>query len=482
MSKSIIYLLHFAAYAILILLIGKSGFKKTNNEKDFFVANNSFGLVQCVFAYCATWFSAASMQGVPGTIFAYGLSTIFYSILPWLSGAVLHIILANKIKDYNIMTVPEFFKIRYGSKYLQAIGGVFVLIVYTLYLIIPIVGFGIVISALIDINYVSSLFLIYIFIIYATFGGLFSVGKTHFFNFGLIVISIFIAVYLTLKINNGIGGIIQGAKIIDTLPFKNFPQSTEIEGLLSFTAKGQVPVSELIMSFFGWGLGLSSNPQYITLIMAAKNKKTAINMLKISIISLSIIYVCLVILGLGFRVIAPSIQNISSVDEVFPYIINNQMYSSFSGIIFIGICAAALSTANSQLLIVSSGFTYDIYKNIFNENIEEDRFLNLTRISIFIISSIALLLSLRPPTSLLRYGDYLWGVFASTFLVPIFGGVFWKKANKYGVIASFICGSITFLFFIIFTTIHPAFPGVIFSSVSFYFTSLIADRRVNNEI
>ena len=471
MSKSIIYILHFAIYTILLLFFGKGGFKKTNNARDFFVANNSFGVMQSVFTYCATWFSAASMQGVTGNVYAYGISTILYSIAPWFFGAILHIILSTKLKDYNVITVPEFLKIRYNSKSLQVLGGLLVVITYTLYIIIQVAGFGIVISELLNINYFISILLIYLFIIYTTFGGLFSVARTHILNLTLVIVSIIASAAIVLEAVGGLEVLFESAALINTKPFTDFTYVTEPSGLLHPFAKGQMPASVIFMSFFGWGLGLSTNPQYATRIISAKDRKTAKKMIIYSLIILSILYFGLIIIGLGARVLVPTIESISSVDEVFPYLINNTIYSPFSGLILIGICAAPISTANSQLLLASSGFTYDIYKNLTNKNIGDNKFLNINRIFIFIVATIALILAVEPPQSLLEYGGYLWGFFSSTFLAPLYGGLFWKRATKQGAIASFIAGIITLIIFIIKGSKYPSLPGVIVSGITFYIVS-----------
>ncbi len=115
MNKSIIYL-------SFLLFFGKSGFKVTNNARDYFVAGNSLGLASSIFSFCATWFSAASMQGVTGTVYAYGISTVLYSIVPWLLGAVLLMVMSDKMREYDIITLPEFFYYRYDSRFLQALG------------------------------------------------------------------------------------------------------------------------------------------------------------------------------------------------------------------------------------------------------------------------------------------------------------------------------------------------------------------------
>ncbi|MBZ2175912.1 sodium:solute symporter family protein [Schnuerera sp. xch1] len=444
------------------------------------MADNKLELITSIFSFCATWFSAASMQGITGTFYAYGYNTILYSILPWFIGAVLLILLASRLKDYDIITIPEFFYLRYESKVLQAMAGMLIVIAYTLYIIIQVRGFGIVISELLDISYTFARILVYLFIIYTTFGGLFSVSKVHRLCFVLTVAGIFIATAIVLKNVGGITIIYEKATLINTKPFPNFPYVTKQRGLLDPFAKGQMPPVITFTSFFGWGLGLATNPQYATYIISAKDKKTATKMIYYSKFLLVLMYFGLMIIGIGSRVLEPTIKSISSVDEVFPYMINNVIYSPFSGLILIGITAAAVSTANSQLLLAASGFSYDIYKNIINKNISEEKLLNLNRIFIFIISTISLILSINPPDSLLIYGGYIWGLFSSTFLVPLYGGLFWKKASKVGAIVSFFLGLITYIIFIVIKLnffFHPAFPGTVASALAFYFVNKHSYKR-----
>lgn len=204
-------------------------------------------------------------------------------------------------------------------------------------------------------------------------------------------------------------------------------------------------------------------------------------MIKYSLIILSLLYLGLIIIGLGARVLAPSIEVISSVDEVFPYLINQTIYSPFSGLILIGICAAPISTVNSQLLLASSGFTYDIYNNLSNKDMDDNKFLNLNRVFIFLVATIALILSINPPKSLLEFGGVLWGFFSSTFLVPLYGGLLWKKATKEGALASFIAGLISLIIFLIKGVVHLALPGVIVSGITFYIVSNYYKGSVNYE-
>lgn len=480
MNKAIVYLIYFTIYTFILLWFGKSEFKKTNNIRDFYVAENNLGLTASIFTFTATWFSAASMQGLSGSMYAYGYVTILYAVVPWFLGAAFLVLLAWKLKDYDILTIPEYFKIRYESKGLQALGGAIIVVSYILYIIIQIRGFGIVMSELLDINYTLAIFLVYLFIVYTTFGGLYSVTKTDGLNFILIILGTLLAAGIILKNIGGISSMHEKAAIISTRPFPNFPYPTPKGGLLDPFSKGAYSPLLIFTTFFGWGLGLAANPQYATRITSAKSKKTATKMVCYSVLILAIIYIGMIIIGIGSRVLQPSIAGIDSVDEVFPFVINNIIYSPLSGFILISIAAAAISTANSQLLILASGFCYDIYINLIDSKIDEDRFLNLNRLFIVCAGSISLLLSIKPPISLLVYGGYVWGGFAASFLLPLYGGLFWKKATKQGALASMIGGIITIVILVIRFefinltnnyVIHPAFPGVMVSAILFFTVS-----------
>ncbi|SHJ71506.1 sodium:solute symporter family protein [Paramaledivibacter caminithermalis] len=485
MNKSLVYLIYFTFYTFVLLWVGKGGFKRTRDIRDFYVAGNSLGLRASIFTFVATWFSAASMQGLTGTLYAYGYSVILYSVVGWFLGAVFLVFMSVKLKDYDILTVPEYFRIRYDSRLLQVLGGLVIVISYILYVIIQIRGFGIVMSELLDINYTLSIFLVYLFVIYTTFGGLFSVARTDGLNFILLFMGTMIAASIILKNIGGLTLMNEKVALIATKPFIDFPYVIEKGGLLDPFCNGlQRPIMVFTICL-AWGLGLAANPQYAIRISSAKDKKTAIKMICLSVLILAVIYVGIIIIGIGSRVLEPALKSVKSVDEVFPYIINNVIYSPLSGFILISIAAAAISSANSQLLILASGFSYDIYKNLFKQDISEEKLLNVNRLFIFLAGTISLILSINPPNSLLIYGSYVWAIFSATFLLPLYGGLYWKKATKEGALASFIGGLVIIILFFIINTfldswtiaLHPVLPAVVAALILFYVISRITYQK-----
>lgn len=484
MNKSVEYLLYFTLYTFLLLWFGKSGIKKTRNLRDFFLAGNSLGLWASVFTFTATWFSAASMQGLTGSIFAYGLSSVWYSVIPWYLGTIFLYFLVPRLRQHNIMTLPEYFRVRYKSVALQRLGGIVIVFAFTLYMTIQIRGFGVVMSELLDIHYTLATLLVFMFIIYTTFGGLFSVARTDGLNFILIFFGVVFSAGLVLNATGGLGQIFEQVALIGTTPFVTAGQTVPGTMLDSFSTDAYPPLM-ILTGFVGWGLGFAANPQYAIRILAAKDQKTAYKMITYSLIFLTVLYLYLIVIGLGSRVLQPTIQSINSVDEVFPYMINYALFSRLSGIVLIGMAAAAVSTANSQFLILASGFTYDLFGYTVDTKLNDEKMITKNRIFVLAAGTVSLIMSINPPTSLLNFGGYVYGLFAVAFLFPFYGGLFWKKANRKGALFSAYGGVLTMTIAAVLDRglygtpghlIHPAFPGVIVAAILFFGFGLFSGR------
>lgn len=356
---------------------------------------------------------------------------------------------------------------------------------FVLYIVIQIRGFGIVISEFLEISYPFAIFVVYIFILYTTFGGLFSVAKSDGFNFMMICVGLLIVAYLILHRIGGMGLFFEKAGAIEGYGIKGYSYFTPKGSLLHPLAGGNMPLLSLVSAFFGWGLGISTNPQYTTRIIAAKDHHTAIKMLKVSILLLLVVYVAVVIMGLGCRIIEPSVEGISSVDAVITSVINSEFASPISGFIMVSIMAAAISTANSQLLVVANSFLSDIFEILSPKPYTDEVLLVISRFVVFAAGSVSLLLAISPPESLIIYGGYIWGIFAATFLVPLYGGVFWKRGTRKAAISSMTAGFIAMVVLISYTYqtqtifgIHPAMPGVLISAGVYYLVSRLEEGGV----
>lgn len=462
----LLYVGFFLIYSIMILVLGKHGFDKTDHLKGYFLAGRNLSLFSSVASFGATWFSTASILGLPGLIYESGLSIIWTTALAWLLGAIGLLFISSKIYTYEIVTVPEFFYVRYQSKLLQVVSGIILILSYMLYIVIQIEGFGIVVSEMLEIPYSVSVFLIYLFVLYTTFGGLHSVARTDIFHFLLIIIgTIFGAIFIVKEAGEGLTHLFQ---VVSDYEKENIiPQSYmdlfPDEGFSFWT---------LLSAFFTLGLGVAANPQYIVRILSARSKQIALKMIAISFIIIIFIYIFIFIIGVGSRVLEPNLHMDNS-DEIYPYVVSYLLQTPWKGLILVSVIAAAISTANSQLLIMASSFVYDINKPLRKKQISDQKKLSWTRWMIFLFATISLFIALAFPKGIVQFSGNIWGGIAVSLFFPLYGGIFTDR-NKERAIWSMFGGIITY--FISFLLIpseiqhiyHPVFPSIIVSGMLFF--------------
>lgn len=181
----------------------------------------------------------------------------------------------------------------------------------------------------------------------------------------------------------------------------------------------EIGIFVYISMFFGWGMGLASNPQYMVRILAAKDKKTAKHMILHALIFLCVLYFALTQIGLGLRILFPQLKNYCSADDVFIYAVVNLMNTPFSGFFLISVIGACVSTANSQLHLIGCMLSYDVAAQITKKKMSEEQILILARVFIFIGGTAALILSVNPPEDMLSFRSGHSGDYSRQALAPL---------------------------------------------------------------
>lgn len=476
MNKTLVYLIYFTIYSAVLVWIGKSSFHKGDTPRQFYLGGRQLGTVRCMMTFAGTWISAATVLGFTGSVFESGYAALFYSVIPWYIGGLLLILISGRLYRNDILTIPELFRKRFGSKGLQVLVASVMIFSYVFYLVIQIRGFGLVASSLFDIPYGLSILLIYLFILYATFGGFHTVSQTDAFNLIALCIGTAMVFAMVVYRAGGIGEIHQQAAQISGMAYPAMPYATDPGDLLRLFGKGKFAPMMSITMFFGWGLGLAANPQYMVRIIAARDSRVSRRMIVLSLSVLALLYFAFLQIGLGMRVMFPTLEAVRETDEIFVYVINNLLYGRWSGFFLFAVIGSCISTANSQLLIIASSFSYDIVNTLRRDSLSERALLSLSRLSILVGGTLSLLLSIHPPESLLTYGGDIWGIFSATLLSTIYGGLFYRKATTAGVWAGLLTGIFSLLVFFPFywrgsLPFHAAFPATILSGAAFLIVS-----------
>lgn len=109
-------------------------------------------------------------------------------------------------------------------------------------------------------------------------------------------------------------------------------------------------------------------------------------------------------------------------------------------------CATALfiTTADSYLLSAATNITYDVWERFIKKDATDEEKLRFTRLTIVVLSVIALALGTLFP-SILSIQMYAYSMYGAAITPSLVASLFWDKATKQGGLASIIIGGASVL-------------------------------------
>ena len=213
------------------------------------------------------------------------------------------------------------------------------------------------------------------------------------------------------------------------------------------TAKGAPfhPLGMAISFFAMWAITGMGQPGTMLRLMAFKDSRT----LKRAILTVtgfySLIYLPLVFIFVAARVLIPELTAENSDKAmvlVTTRVVGNMglAYQILGAILVAAPFAAVMSTVDSFLLMISSGFVRDIYQRTINPRVSERTMKRASYATTVIVGIVVTLLATRPPDFLQRIIVFTGSGFAATFLCPIMLGLYWKGMTRQGALSAMVGG------------------------------------------
>lgn len=447
-----IYIIVFIVYFGFIIVTALKSARKVESMSDFTTGGNKMGLFLGVGTSMATWLSVASVLGVPGLIYSRGVCAIFGWVAGWFLATALMPLVAYKIRRPAVpcRTFPEYMHLRFDphseKSSIQVVAAVIELVGYFIFSYIQVQGFGIVFSAITGIPFNISVMFFMVILIFTCMGGFESVAATDTLNATLILIGVMAAMYAVLDGCGGIGNI-----------FANFATTTApvheggeplVAGILG-TPWGTFGISTLISYFLSNAIGSTVAPHWISRFMAPRNAKTAALQMFTVLILLMLVFVPLILIGMGGKMLMPSLPIGQTSDYMFPSLIIAHTNPILGALALTAICAAAVSTANSMLLHCSTSLIYDIKRVIQGKEAskaEDEKTTKHLRITILVLGVLAVLCAMGQFSLLAEGFTYVYGAFGTIFFWPVWLGLYSKRMNKSAAFASMGVGFVAYFY------------------------------------
>ena len=463
-------------YFALVIGVGVYFFfkdRKQEGEKEYFLGGRNMGGWVAALSAGASDMSAWVLMGLPGSIYLYGVGKVWIAVGLLIGTVCAWIFVAPRLRRYSIrandsITIPQFLTNRFLSKNrgLQIISALVFVVVYCVYSASSISACGTLFNTVIGMDKQTAMIIATaIILLYVFLGGFNAVCWTDFFQGLLMLGALMLAPIIALFAMNAADFIAPAVNVT--------------ENYYSLLSGGSFDKQSLmdILSGLGWGLGYFGMPHILVRYISIKSEH---EMRKSQIIgsswtTLILIMSCVVgIVGrkfLGDGLEDQSLVFVTMVRKVFPAFI--------AGILLSAILAAAMSTADSQLLASSSAFASDIYKPVMRKNASDHEMLWAGRIIVVVISVVAFFIANSPNCGgIMALVECAWAGFGSAFGPVILLALYWRRLTYSGAVAGvtvgFVVDALWYAFLSTPTGLYEIIPGFLCGLIAAVVVSLLS--------
>ncbi|WPC76763.1 sodium/proline symporter PutP [Vibrio porteresiae] len=464
----------FFVYLVLMLAIGVYAYQRTKNSADYFLGGRSLGPWPAALSAGASDMSGWLLLGLPGYAYAAGFEAF------WLAGGLLvgtwlnWLLAAKRLRTYSIttdsLTLPDYLSRRFNdkSKLIQTISAFFILLFFLFYTSSGLVAGGKLFETVFGLDYTTAVIIGTLCVVsYTLFGGFLAVAWTDLVQGLLMAAALMIVPIAALEGN------------FSDLPTQLYNINPEL--LDMWNGMDGKPLSAIaIISLVAWGLGYFGQPHILARFKASRSNKDITTARRIAVIwtAISMVGALLIgLVGLVYVTNTPSVT-IDDGEKIFMLLVNVMFHPVMAGILLAAILAAIMSTADSQLLVSSSALAEDLYKQLFNKDATSDQVVRMGRIGVITISIIALLLAMKPDSSVLGLVSYAWGGFGAAFGPALLLSLYWSRMHRNGALAGIIVGGVTIVVWKQLSggifDLYELVPGFIFSTIAIVVVSWLS--------
>src|SRR5699024_1825862 len=158
-----------------------------------------------------------------------------------------------------------------------------------------------------------------------------------------------------------------------------------------------------------------------------------------------------------------------------------------AGLMLAAVLAAVMSTVSSQLLVTSSALVEDIYKTVVKSDASDRQYMYLSRLSILVISAIALIFAWNQSETILGLVSFAWAGFGASFGPIVLLALYFRKVTATGALWGMITGAATVFIWgnsVLSEYLYEIVPGFLLNLVVTIIISILTykpNEEIDNE-
>ena len=473
----------FLAVLVAMTIVSERQPKKTHFAGDYFLGDRSLQGFVLAMTLVATYGSVSSFVSGPGIAWQLGLGWVVFAAPQIIAGFLILGVAGKKMaivsRAAGAITVVDLIRARFGDSKLATFLAdglaLLTLIFFTTMMVGQFIGGATIFSKAAELDYTTGLLLFgLVTVLYTAFGGFRAVAVTDTVCAVLMLIGMGALAWVILDAGGSLANIMAEVAAVA-------PKGPESAGsLLTPTAGGALGIPLLLSAWILVGFGTLGLPQSAVRCMSYKRSSDLHLAMIVSTVVCGALMIGMTTLGVLARgVLTVPLSEIGpTTDSVIPYLIAHYMNPVTAGICLIGPIAATMSTVSSLLLAASSAIVKDLLlRRAPQLRCDEKRLARFTRALTGALGLLALILAVKPLDVVAWINMFAFGGLELAILLPLIGGLFWRRATAAGALASVVGGMAVYLAVSILKIpvggFHAIVPGMIAAIVLFVAVSVM---------
>jgi sodium/pantothenate symporter len=462
----------FLAYTVVLLAIGIWSYRLVEKvpiakyEEEFYAAGRGLGGVLVALVTAGAMASAGTYIAGPGMCYAYGYSWVLINItqtfMTLMLLAAVGIMVGLVARRVNIVTYLDIFRARYRSKGVVLVMAALVTALLIPYMATQFVGAARVIVQMTGMSYLASLALgSGVVVVYCVAGGMRGSAVAMLLQGIVITVG---TVLLFAGTWRAAGGLEHATTVIRALDPR----------FLSPTMLGAFPWPFIFSVACIGGYLSAGSPKGMLGALTYKNTVALKRGIWLGAILVFIWTLLLCMAGVLGRAIIPDLK---VADEIAPWLAMNVLPGPLAGIVLAGIVAGIQTTVAAGAIVITSGIAKNVVQEL-NLSLTPARMKAVSRAIMTGCLAASIALALTQPKLVQWIILFALGGIAAASIAPILLGLFWKRGNAWGALASICCGMT--LYALAFTLapqigvfgMHPSFPCTLAAALVYVLVSL----------
>jgi len=428
------------------------------------LAGRSLPIMLSTAALFATWFGSETVFGASSQFLEGGL----YAVIEDPFGAALCLLLfgliyARRLYRMNLLTLGDFFKVRYGKR-TEFVAAIFLVPSYLGYIAAQLVAMGLILNVVTGMDTWMGVTLSAVVVTFYTYtGGMWAISITDFIQGILIILGLAALAFVMSEKAGGAMVVLNEMKPSD---FRFLPRFDHLE-IIAWLAAWSV-----------LGLGSIPSQDVFQRVMSSGSESTAVR----SCFYAAGLYLTVAMLPLFISLCTKHLypdQLTGDTQLALPRMVLEHTGLGIQVVFFGSLLSAIMSTTSSAILAPAAILSENIVKPMFGGQLPDQKLLAITRLSVLVFSMVATVLACMRSNIYELVGESSIVSLVSLF-IPLTLGMFWTKATPAGAIASMFTGITAWVIFKFVDTGMPELvPATLISLVTQVAVSLWPGRTVS---